>query len=171
MTTVAKERSPARFFAATGDRVYGQYTMKQKTDKEIEEDESRTTSMGLFNLAEAYRMSGEALMAAKIKTADAESPVRFLYYHAIELFIKAFLRQHGHSVAVLSDPKRFGHMTTKLTARRLRFRRDRFESAVGGKTSGIDRSSDAARTECGRSGKGWKMLMSAVSAGRGSRPA
>jgi hypothetical protein len=82
--------------------------------KRSPEDESRTTSMGLFNYADAYRMSGEALMAAKIETAHAESPVRFLYYHAIELFLKAFLREHDHSIAELET---FGHRISKLTAR------------------------------------------------------
>jgi hypothetical protein len=91
--------------------------MKKKAPQEIEEDESRTTSIGLFNLADAYRMSGEVLLAEKIKSGHAESPLRFLYYHAIELYLKAFLRQHGHSVAELSDPKTFGHKTTKLKAR------------------------------------------------------
>jgi hypothetical protein len=119
--------------------------MEQKTDKEIEEDESRTTSTGLFNLAEAYRMSGEALMAAKIKTAHAESPVRFLYYHAIELFLKAFLREHGHSAAVLSDPKKFGHKTAKLTARAAQFGlsfsdRDREVLDLMGETDAVIRS-------------------------------
>jgi hypothetical protein len=117
--------------------------MKQKTDKEVEEDESRTTSMGLFNLAEAYRMSGEALMAAKIKIAHAESPVRFLYYHAIELFLKAFLREHGHSAAVLSD--KFGHKTAKLTARAAQFGlsfsdRDREVLDLMGETDAVIRS-------------------------------
>jgi hypothetical protein len=38
-----------------------------------------------------------------------------LYYHAIELYLKAFLRQKGHSVAELSA--KFGHKTDKLGAR------------------------------------------------------
>jgi len=90
--------------------------MKKKIPEENAENEDRTNSTGLFNLAEAYRLSGDALTIAKVKSGHADSPVRFLYYHAIELYLKAFLREHGHTVGELSNPKKFGHSTTKLLA-------------------------------------------------------
>jgi hypothetical protein len=67
---------------------------RQKTPEEIADDNERTNSMGLFNTAEAYWMSAVALQAAKVRAGHASQPVRFLYYHAIELYLKAWLRQH-----------------------------------------------------------------------------
>jgi hypothetical protein len=83
----------------------------KKTEAEIADDNERTNSMGLFNTAEAYWKSGAALQKAKVKSGHADSPVRFLYYHAIELYLKALLRQH-YSVDKLAD--KFGHKTKKL---------------------------------------------------------
>jgi hypothetical protein len=37
----------------------------------------------------------------------------FLYYHAIELYLKSFLRKHGHSASELRG-KNFGHKTCCL---------------------------------------------------------
>jgi len=67
--------------------------------------------MGLFNTAEAFWKSAVALEKAKVKVGHAESPVRTLYYHAIELYLKALLRQH-YSVDMLG--KKFGHNTTRI---------------------------------------------------------
>jgi hypothetical protein len=78
----------------------------KKTDEEIADDNERTNSMGLFNTADAYRLSGQALDAAKVRHGFADLPVRALYYHAIELYLKALLWQH-HSVDELQN--RFGH--------------------------------------------------------------
>ena len=59
-------------------------------------DEERTNSMGLFNTAEAWRLSAMALQAQRVKSGHADQPVRFLYCHAVELYLKALLRQkHG----------------------------------------------------------------------------
>ncbi len=84
----------------------------KKTPEEIAEDNERTNSMGLFNTAEAYWKSAAALEKAKVKTGHFDSPVRTLYYHAIELYLKALLRQHC-SVDTLR--KKFGHNTTRMT--------------------------------------------------------
>jgi len=84
----------------------------KKTSKEIADDNERTNSMGLFNTAEAYWKSAVALKKAKVEVGHSDSPVRTLYYHAIELYLKALLRQHC-SVDVLS--KKFGHNTTRMT--------------------------------------------------------
>jgi hypothetical protein len=67
--------------------------------------------MGLFNTAEAYRLSAMALEAAKVKIGHADNPVRFLYYDSLELYLKALLRQK-HSVERIS--KKFGHKTKRL---------------------------------------------------------
>ena len=69
-------------------------------------DYERTNSLGLFNTAEAYRLSAMALSASKVNSGFAEMPVRFLYYHAFELYLKALLRQK-HSIATVRNS--FGH--------------------------------------------------------------
>ncbi|SRR6266446_6262448 len=77
---------------------------------------SRTNEIGLFNTAETYWKSAAALYEAKLKVSHPLSPVLFLYYHAIELYLKAFLRAHGHTAKELASRK-FGHKTCCLTER------------------------------------------------------
>jgi hypothetical protein len=79
-------------------------------------DEERTNEVGLFNTAETYWRSAHALHEAKVKASHAMSPVLFLYYHAIELYLKAFLRGNGHSAKELRS-KKFGHRICCLTDR------------------------------------------------------
>jgi hypothetical protein len=74
------------------------------------DDDERTTSLGLFNTAEAFRLSAMALPALKVNSGFAEMPVRFLYYHALELYLKALLRQK-HSMATV---RKLGHRITLL---------------------------------------------------------
>ena len=52
----------------------------------------------LFDQAEAYWLSAVALDAADVQTELASQPVRNLYYVAIELYLKAYLRLHGHTL-------------------------------------------------------------------------
>jgi HEPN domain-containing protein len=56
-------------------------------------DDERTNSMGLFNTAEAWRLSAVALQSAKAASGHAEQLVRYLSFHALELYLKALLRQ------------------------------------------------------------------------------
>ena len=74
-------------------------------------DDYRTTSLGLFNLAEAFWRAAHTLADAKVESGHADSPVRTLYYHAIELYLKALLRQH-YSVDDLKH--KFGHRFSRL---------------------------------------------------------
>ena len=67
------------------------------------DDDERTNSLGLFNTAEAFRLSAMAL--PNIKHGHAEKPRRFLYSHALELYLKAVLRQK-HRIATV---RKFGH--------------------------------------------------------------
>lgn len=80
-------------------------------EKEIEE---RTTAFGMFNMAESYMRSARALHKARVMATHPESPVSFLYYHAIELYLKSYLRLHGTTVKELASRK-FGHRTCCLT--------------------------------------------------------
>jgi hypothetical protein len=86
----------------------------KKNPEEVAEDEKRTTAVGLFNRAEAYWLSATTLQKAGVKHGHAHSPVRYLYYFAIELYLKAFLRDH-HTLEDLE--KKFGHKTTRLSGR------------------------------------------------------
>ena len=67
--------------------------------------------MGLFNTAEAYRLAATALEQRKVKIGHADKPVQFLFCHAVELYLKALLRQE-HSVEAIK--KNFGHNTKRL---------------------------------------------------------
>jgi hypothetical protein len=51
----------------------------------------RTSPLGLFNYARSYWRSAEYLHAAKLKLTHPSAPATFLFYHAIELYLKAFL--------------------------------------------------------------------------------
>ena len=75
------------------------------------DDDERTNSLGLFNTAEAYRLSARALQAAKVRHGNADKPLRFLYYHALELYLKALLRQK-HDIATVRN--KFGHQIQLL---------------------------------------------------------
>jgi hypothetical protein len=77
------------------------------------DDDDRTTREGLFNTAEAYRLSAMALERHPVEVGHAAKPVQFLYSHAIELFLKALLRQK-HSVKTIRDE--FRHDIKKLVA-------------------------------------------------------
>jgi HEPN domain-containing protein len=74
-------------------------------------DGERTNSLGLFNMAEAYRLSAHALAKAKVRTGFAGSVIRFCCYHALELYLKALLRRK-HSVAKIKN--KFGHDAQRL---------------------------------------------------------
>ena len=76
----------------------------------------RWPPLGFFNVAKSYWKAAVALEKAKVNSTHSDSPIRFLYYHAIELYLKSFLRLHGHSAAELRG-KKFGHKTCCLYER------------------------------------------------------
>jgi hypothetical protein len=83
---------------------------QEKSPDELQDDNERTTSMGLYVTAEAYRQSAmllddKALWRAPNKIGHAQMPVRFLYSHAIELYLKALLRTR-HGIDVIRDKYR-----------------------------------------------------------------
>jgi hypothetical protein len=80
------------------------------------EDDLRTPARAFFHLAETYWQAALALERADVKSTHPGSPISFLYYHAIELYLKAFLRLHGHSAKELGSRK-FGHNTCCLAER------------------------------------------------------
>lgn len=72
--------------------------------------EDRTTPTGLFNFARSYWRSAEQLRSSKPKVTHPDAPILFLFYHAIELYLKAFLRSAGYDLAQL---KGISHRITK----------------------------------------------------------
>lgn len=78
------------------------------------DDDDRANPTGLYNFAHSYWRSAVALQRAEVKATHPQSPVWFLYAHAIELYLKAFLRADGSSVAELRNC--FRHNVCKLTA-------------------------------------------------------
>ena len=75
----------------------------------------RTTAMGLFNTADAYRASAMALEKVPLRKEQgighAARPGQFLYSHAIALYLKALLRTK-YSVETIR--KNFRHDITLL---------------------------------------------------------
>ncbi len=83
-----------------------------KAEVSIEED-ARTNPMGLFNYAHSYWVSAVALQRASLDCTHKDAPVDYLYFHAIELYLKSFLRLRGMTLGQL---KKIGHSLTKLHA-------------------------------------------------------
>jgi hypothetical protein len=74
--------------------------------------EDRSTDFGTFNFAESYRHASDRLRLSKIKALSFDAPIRFLYYHSIELYLKSYLQSHGISAAKIKS--RYGHRFRKL---------------------------------------------------------
>lgn len=78
----------------------------------FDDEDERTTAFGLFNFAHSYWRAGAALEKADVKASHPDDPCWFLYCHAVELFLKAFLRAHGVSARDLRQ--RYGHTIGRL---------------------------------------------------------
>ena len=84
--------------------------------KDDNDEDERNTPIGVFNYAELYWQAACVLKQAKAKSTHPDAPVSFLYYHAIELYLKSFLRMHGHTAKELRG-KQFGHRICCLKER------------------------------------------------------
>jgi hypothetical protein len=80
------------------------------TNETLENDE-RTNALGLFNTARSYWCSAEYLNGGDLGVTHPQAPVTFLFCHAIELYLKAYLRGIGKTVA---DLKKVGHRVSNL---------------------------------------------------------
>lgn len=65
--------------------------------------EDRTTDIGLYHYARSYRASADHLRTVDLGVTHPRAPIQFLYFHAIELYLKSFLRLHGLRVSKLQD--------------------------------------------------------------------
>ena len=75
-------------------------------------DDDRTTPLGLFNYARSYWQSGVRLHDGRAKVTHPDAPVSLLLAHAIELYLKAFLRLRGLGIDEVRNS--FGHDFKKL---------------------------------------------------------
>tara|TARA_R110001606_G_scaffold396872_1_gene571878 strand:- start:424 stop:936 length:513 start_codon:yes stop_codon:yes gene_type:complete len=76
-------------------------------------EEDRTTTVGLFHYAHSYAASARELTKLKLKVTHPDAPVRFQYGHAIELYLKSFLRLHGLTAMELRS-RPYSHDTKAL---------------------------------------------------------
>ena len=91
--------------AKRDDRRRNALTPEERLKREHDED-SRTTEVGLYHFAVSYQRAADALRNIELPATHPAAPQEFLYYHAIELFLKAFLRNSGLTVRQLRG---FGH--------------------------------------------------------------
>lgn len=87
--------------------------MPKPTKEQLDDEEKRSTPHGFFNFAETYRNAAKALHEAKAEGTHKESPLRFLYYHAIELYLKAFLL--AQTIHPFELRTKFGHDVIRLS--------------------------------------------------------
>jgi hypothetical protein len=81
--------------------------------EEIEDLDQRTTDVGLFMLAESYMTCAVKLIENRPRGLRFNAPLEFLIFHALELYLKSFLRRTGLSVPELASRK-YGHNFPEL---------------------------------------------------------
>lgn len=87
--------------------------MPKPTAEELDEEVKRSTPHGFFHYAYAYWLSAQALQEANVKAGHKHAPLYFLYYHAVELYLKAFLLAHSNRPYELRT--KYGHDVGKLS--------------------------------------------------------
>jgi hypothetical protein len=78
----------------------------------------RYPAFGYYNFAASYHVAADLLAEQELRATHPEAPVAFLYYHAIELYLKSVLRLHGASAKKLQS---IGHNFRKLRSRARRY--------------------------------------------------
>jgi HEPN domain-containing protein len=74
----------------------------------------RHSPIGTYNYAASYHVAADLICDQGLYATHPESPAMFLYYHAIELYLKSFLRFHGVSAKRLQC---IGHDYKRLLSR------------------------------------------------------
>lgn len=76
----------------------------------------RHPPLGIYNYAASYHVAADLICDCDrgLQATHPEAPPTFLYYHAIELYLKSFLRFHGVSATRL---QRIGHDYKRLLSR------------------------------------------------------
>lgn len=75
-------------------------------------EQTNPITIGLFNYAHSYAQSAITLQENETDATHWHAPVYFLYFHAIELYLKAWLVAYGHDLDVLRD--KHGHRVKPL---------------------------------------------------------
>ena len=89
--------------------------------KEIDDENERSSPQGYFNVADSYWASARVLIGKKLDASHQENVIRFLLYHAIECFLKAYLRSKGISIHDLAHPKKYGPKINRLSSKSIEF--------------------------------------------------
>ncbi|WP_430414328.1 hypothetical protein [Parasphingorhabdus sp.] len=76
--------------------------------------DDRTTPLGLFHYAQSYAKSAVKLAEVEVDVTHPDAPIRFLFSHAIELYLKSYLLTKGMTVNDLRN--NYGHKISKLFA-------------------------------------------------------
>ncbi|CDO36022.1 hypothetical protein [Novosphingobium sp. KN65.2] len=74
----------------------------------VDGQDERTTATGLFHFAHSYAASAITLTEHQVRATHRDAPIRYLFAHAAELYLKAFCRLHGVPVRELSG-RSLGH--------------------------------------------------------------
>jgi hypothetical protein len=72
---------------------------------------NRHSPFGYHNFAASYHVAADLIAEQGLRATHPEAPASFLYYHAIELYIKSVLLLHGTPADELKD---VGHNFRKL---------------------------------------------------------
>lgn len=75
-------------------------------------DKAKATPIALFNYAHSYAQSAVTLEEKQTDATHWDAPIYFLYFHAIELYLKAFLVALGYDLDDLK--KKHGHKVKPL---------------------------------------------------------
>lgn len=75
-------------------------------------EDEQATAIGYFNYAHSYAASAVALTKVEVSATHPDAPIRFLFHHAIEVYLKAYLLAHGLDTKKLKFE--FGHKVRKL---------------------------------------------------------
>ncbi|MHA6347680.1 HEPN domain-containing protein [Roseivivax sp. CAU 1761] len=74
--------------------------------------EPHKTAVGLFNYAHSYAQSAVSLEKNPAEATHPHSPIYFLYFHAVELYLKSLLVRMGYDLEDLR--KKHGHKVRPL---------------------------------------------------------
>lgn len=85
--------------------------------KDALENDDRTTALGLLGYAHSYWVCASGINPSSIVASHPMAPILYLYVHAIELYLKAFLRNAGCSV---SEIRGLSHGLKKLDEHAIR---------------------------------------------------
>ncbi len=75
-------------------------------------DEPSNTAVGYFNYAHSFAESAVSLQNQRITATHPDAPIRFLFAHAIELYLKSYLITNNVSMDDLQN--KFRHNLLKL---------------------------------------------------------